>query len=532
MPALPVLPAADDAALREACAALDAGRLVVVPTETVYGLAADARNAEAVARIYAAKGRPSHNPLIVHVADLDAAEQVAVFDERARRLAATFWPGPLTLVLPLRPDAGLAPAVTAGLQTVAVRVPDQPDLLGLLRRFVGPLAAPSANRSGRLSPTRAADAAADLDHPEALPHVACVLDGGPCARGLESTIVGLTDATPRLLRPGALEPARIEALVGPLAAPDAAAGVVAPGMLLRHYAPGLPLRLDVEVPLPFEAYLAFGPEAVEGAFCNLSPNGDVAEAARRLFAALRDADDPTRFRGIAVAPLPPAGVGLALHDRLRRAAASSRDPDAVRVVVFDLGGVVVQIARTWAERCAAAGLPVRDGADGDAALAACAAEIDAVQRGTATTRAVAEALHAALRGAYTVDELERLYESQVTGPYPGVAALTTRLRCPHAILSNTSAGHWPGLCATEVVRSAVARFASFELGLLKPERAIFDHVAGALGEAPGHLLLIEDSAPNAAAAAAAGWQVECVDPFGDVAAQLEERFAARGLLRG
>lgn len=528
---LPIVPADDATARAHAAAALGRGMLVVVPTETVYGLAADARRADAVERVYAAKGRPSHNPLIVHVPDRAAAERIAVFDDRARALADAFWPGPLTLVLPLRGDAGLADAVTAGLRSVAVRVPDQPHLLALLQAFDGPLAAPSANRSGRVSPTRAADAAADLSEPGAREHVDCVLDGGACRRGLESTIVGLLDATPRLLRPGALAPERIEAAIGPLAPPDPGGKVVAPGMTLRHYAPGLPLRLDVPRPLPFEAYLGFGPDAPTGAFRNLSPRGDVEEAAAALFAALRDADDPERFGGIAVAPLPAEGVGVALHDRLRRAASASCATDDVRVVVFDLGGVVVRIARSWAERCAAAELPDRVGPAGDAALARCAAEMDALQRGEMTTEAFADALGLALGGTYTRDELVQLYDAQVLGPYTGVSDVAARLRVPHVILSNTSAGHWPGLLREPVVERAVERFASFELGMLKPARAIFDHVAGALGIAPGRLLLVEDSVANAEAAHRAGWQTARVDPDGDVAAQLEALLHARGLLR-
>ncbi len=532
----------DDAGqIARACVALQAGKLVVVPTETVYGLAACADDDAAVAAIFVAKGRPSHNPLIVHVADVEAAHAIATFDLRAERLAAAFWPGPLTLVLPRRADAAattLSPRVTAGLPTVAVRVPDHPLLQALLRRLGRPLAAPSANRSGRLSATCAADAAVELMHGQTAAAVAMVIDGGPSWRGLESTIVAVDDDGCTLLRPGALPIEAIEAVVGPLRTPAAGAPVRAPGALLRHYAPSLPLRLNVVQALPYEAHIVFGcgdgaaedAAATSGTLTyDLSPSGSLDEAARNLFATLRRADDPLRARGIAVAPLPQQGLGVAIADRLTRAAAASLGD--VSWLVLDLGGVVVRIARTFAERCVAAGLPLRPGCDGDAALEACAGDIDALQRGAGTTTDVAAALAVALHGVYGVAELERLYEAQILGPYQGVADIVARASVPRAILSNTSAGHWPLLLQSPVVAAATRRFASFELGVCKPDLAIFDHVANALGEVPGRLLLLDDSEINVLAARAAGWQAVRIDPDGDVAAQIEGLLAARGLLR-
>lgn len=291
-------------------AALRAGDLVILPTETVYGLAADAADPAAVARLYEAKGRPSFNPLIAHVADLEAAERVAVFDARARRLAQRFWPGPLTLVLPVRQPARVSDLARAGLDTVAVRAPAHPVARQVLTAFGGPVAAPSANRSGRPSPTTFR-AAVD----ETGSAAAAALDGGPCAVGLESTVVALLDA-PRLLRPGAVTRAEIEAEIGPLAEAEADARR-SPGRLARHYAPNAPVRLEATAPRPGEAYLGFGP-AAPGAF-NLSPSGDLREAAANLFAFLRAAD-ATHPTAIAVAAIPNEGLGEAINDRLRRAA--------------------------------------------------------------------------------------------------------------------------------------------------------------------------------------------------------------------
>ncbi|MBE7218896.1 MAG: threonylcarbamoyl-AMP synthase [Caulobacteraceae bacterium] len=299
-----------------AAAALRAGHLVILPTETVYGLAADAANGEAVAALYAAKGRPRFNPLIAHVADLAAAERLAVFDDRARRLAERFWPGPLTLVLPARPDAAVSELARAGLDTVALRAPAHPTAQALLRAFGGAVAAPSANRSGRPSPTRFADA---LEETGAAAAVA--LDGGPCAIGLESTVLSLLDAgPPRLLRPGGLSRPVVEAVCGPLAAAASGDARRSPGRLATHYAPEAPMRLGAQTPRPGEAWLAFGavPQDAAAVF-PLSLAGDLAEAAANLFAALRAADR-TRPAAIAVPPIPMEGLGEAINDRLRRAA--------------------------------------------------------------------------------------------------------------------------------------------------------------------------------------------------------------------
>lgn len=310
---------ADAFGIARAAALLRAGRLVAFPTETVYGLGADARNAVAVAGIFAAKGRPRFNPLIVHVADAAAARAIAVFDHRAERLASAFWPGALTLVLPLRGGSGIADLVTAGGASVAVRVPDHPVAQALLAAFGGPLAAPSANPSGRVSPTTAAHVLDGLAG-----RIAAVLDGGPCPVGLESTILGLTGPEARLLRPGGLPAEAIEAALGvPVAPPEAGATPEAPGMLASHYAPEIALRLDAATPRPGEVWLGFGPAAA-GADINLSPSGDMTEAAARFFAALREADALAHARGaatVAVSPIPHHGLGRAINDRLARAAA-------------------------------------------------------------------------------------------------------------------------------------------------------------------------------------------------------------------
>jgi L-threonylcarbamoyladenylate synthase len=298
------------AGVTEAAAALRAGRLVLMPTETVYGLAADAANARAVAAVYEAKGRPAFNPLIAHVADVEMAKRIAVFDDRAEALAARFWPGALTLVLPVRDGEAVCDLARAGLDTVAVRAPAHPLAHALIEAFGGPVVAPSANRSGRPSPTTLAHA---LD--ETGEAAAAALDGGPCAIGLESTVVALLDA-PRLLRPGAVTRAEIEAVVGPLTEAEADAKR-SPGRLTRHYAPNAPVRLGVTAPAPGEAWLSFGPDG-RGPF-NLSPTGDLAEAAANLFAYLRAADR-TQPTGIAVAPIPDEGLGEAINDRLKRAA--------------------------------------------------------------------------------------------------------------------------------------------------------------------------------------------------------------------
>ncbi len=283
-----------------------------MPTETVYGLAGPAADPLAVAAIFAAKGRPRFNPLISHVADLAAAERIAVFSADARRLAAAFWPGPLTLVLPSQTGSIVCELARAGLDTVAVRVPAHPTALALIRAFGGPVVAPSANRSGRPSPTSLAHAVDETGD-----RVAVALEGGPCRIGLESTVVSLLDR-PRLLRPGAVTREEIEALIGPLAEAEADAKR-SPGRMARHYAPNAPVRLGADAPRSGEAYLAFGPHPPGPGVWNLSPTGDLAEAAANLFGLLRAADLSCPV-AIAVAPIPEVGLGEAIADRLKRSA--------------------------------------------------------------------------------------------------------------------------------------------------------------------------------------------------------------------
>ncbi|WP_347716815.1 L-threonylcarbamoyladenylate synthase [Sphingomonas sp.] len=290
------------AAIAEAARLIAAGEPVAMPTETVYGLAADATNGEAVALIYAAKGRPSFNPLIVHVADLAAAERIGVFDETARALAEAHWPGPLTLVVPLREDAGIAPLVTAGLSTIALRVPAHPAMQALLAAAGKPLAAPSANASGKISATRADHVRASLGG-----RIALIIDGGPCSQGIESTIVAATGGAPRLLRRGPIE----------IDAAEETRGIEAPGQLASHYAPSKPLRLDATTAEPDEYLIGFGP--VTGT-TSLSPSGDPIEAAAQLFDLLHRADAAPEPR-IAVAPVAGDGLAAAIRDRLTRAAA-------------------------------------------------------------------------------------------------------------------------------------------------------------------------------------------------------------------
>ncbi|MGA0540388.1 L-threonylcarbamoyladenylate synthase [Neotabrizicola sp. VNH66] len=307
--------AADDAGLARAAALLAAGGLVAFPTETVYGLGGDARSDTAVARIFEAKGRPRFNPLIVHLPDLAAAERIAVFDHRARTVAAAFWPGPLTLVLPLRPGAGVSPLVTAGLDTVALRVPAHPVARALLTAFGGPVAAPSANPSGKVSPTRAAHVMAGLTG-----RIAAVVDGGACAVGVESTILGLDGAEPRMLRPGGVPAEALEALLGqPLAIGGSAEKPSAPGQLASHYAPGAAVRLEARAAETGEILVGFGPVLGD---LTLSSEGNLVEAAANLFHILREADLLAGPEGrIAFAPVPETGLGRAINDRLRRAAA-------------------------------------------------------------------------------------------------------------------------------------------------------------------------------------------------------------------
>lgn len=298
-----------EAAIDAAATLITAGQPVAVPTETVYGLAANACNSEAVAQIYAAKGRPSFNPLIVHVPDMRSAERLAVFDDAARALAAKHWPGPLTLVLPKRADAPVASIATAGLDSIAIRVPAHRAMQALLKATGKPLAAPSANASGRISPSKAEHVRASLDG-----RIALIIDGGPCERGVESTIVALTDGTPRLLRPGPISAEELG--IAPMADPTPER-IEAPGQMESHYAPSKPLRLDARTAEADEWLIGFGEVPGDD---SLSSSGDLIEAAAKLFDALHRADADAKPR-IAVAPIPADGLGAAINDRLRRAAA-------------------------------------------------------------------------------------------------------------------------------------------------------------------------------------------------------------------
>lgn len=311
---VPVPPTPEN--LDRAAQILRGGGLVAFPTETVYGLGADATSDKAVARIFEAKGRPSFNPLISHVDGMAMAETLADFDDRARALADAFWPGPLTLVLPRKAASPVSLLATAGLDTLAVRAPQHEIARALIARAGVPLAAPSANPSGGVSPTTAQHVAQGLADKADM-----ILDGGPCSLGLESTVVGFIGGTAQLLRPGALARSEIEALTGPLAAGDEAAPH-SPGMLKSHYAPGAILRLDATEVTPGEALLAFGPDVPphDGPMLNLSPTGDTREAAANLFAMLRELD-ASGAAGIAAMPVPTEGLGEAINDRLRRAAA-------------------------------------------------------------------------------------------------------------------------------------------------------------------------------------------------------------------
>jgi L-threonylcarbamoyladenylate synthase len=319
----PILPAGE-AAAAAAARSLEGGGLVAFPTETVYGLGADATNAAAIARLYQAKGRPAFNPLIAHVGDLAAARQIARFDALALALAEAFWPGPLTLVLPKTHSCAVADLATAGLDTVAIRIPAHPVARDILRLFGRPVVAPSANLSGHVSPTTAAHVDSDLSG-----RIDLIVDGGPVAVGVESTIVGCLDQ-PMLLRPGGLPRAEIERVLGrallqPPADADSDSGQpLAPGMLASHYAPRATVRLHADRIEPGEALLAFGLGAISGidaasAVMNLSVRGDLAEAAANLFGFLR-ALDAKGARTIAVMPIPDEGLGEAINDRLRRAA--------------------------------------------------------------------------------------------------------------------------------------------------------------------------------------------------------------------
>lgn len=307
--------------IAEAAALLRQGRLVAFPTETVYGLGADATNERAVAAIFEAKGRPHFNPLISHVLDAIAARLFVEWNDTAEKLAARFWPGPLTMVLPRCKGSTISLLATAGLDTVAIRAPSHPVAQALIRATGLPIAAPSANRSGAVSPTRAEHVIESLGD-----RVPLVLDGGPCLVGVESTVLDVSGPKPVLLRPGGATREAIEAAVGPIgishALPSGDAARSSPGQLASHYAPARPVRLNATDVGADEGLLAFGPNPPAGAMltCNLSPSGNLAEAAANLFAQMRALDRPGIAR-IAVMPIPETGLGLAINDRLRRAAA-------------------------------------------------------------------------------------------------------------------------------------------------------------------------------------------------------------------
>lgn len=310
-------------AIRQAGAAIREGKLVAFPTETVYGLGADATDDKAVASIFEAKERPRFNPLIVHVADLEEAEKHCVFNKEAETLARAFWPGGVTLVLPRRAETPLSLLVSAGLDTVAIRVPAHETARALIEEAKRPLAAPSANPSGKVSPTTAAHVMEGLG---TAPQLAFVLDGGACPLGLESTVIGFPQGVPTLLRPGAVAREEIEKVLGKkLADADATSGEegrASPGQLESHYAPGSPIRLDTREVAEDEVLLAFGPDAPTAkTSMNLSVSGDLKEAAANLFAMLRALDAEARGRRIAVMPIPMRGLGEAINDRLKRAAA-------------------------------------------------------------------------------------------------------------------------------------------------------------------------------------------------------------------
>ncbi|SIR25238.1 MULTISPECIES: L-threonylcarbamoyladenylate synthase [Acidiphilium] len=311
----------DDAdGIARAALLLRTGRLVAFATETVYGLGADATDGDAVAGIYAAKGRPQFNPLICHFPDAAQAFVHVIADERARRLAEAFWPGPLTLVLPRRAGSGVSSLAAAGLASLAVRVPGHATARAVIEAAGVPIAAPSANRSGRLSPTCAAHVHGDLAG-----RIAAVLDSGPTSVGVESTIVDLTTATATILRPGGVAREALEAVIGPVGYAADAGIIIAPGMMRSHYAPSLPIRLDAVAPSESESWLGFGPAVVAApVMVNLSAAGDLREAAAHLFEALHRLDAASvaaGLAGIAAAPVPHEGLGAAINDRLRRAAA-------------------------------------------------------------------------------------------------------------------------------------------------------------------------------------------------------------------
>ncbi len=308
---------ADPDSVAHAAELLRAGRLVAFPTETVYGLGADATNERTVAALYEAKGRPANNPLIVHVTGFDDAARLVRFDAFSRQAAESFWPGPLTLVLPMLPDSGVSRLVTSGRRTLAVRVPSHPVARELISIAGIPVAAPSANISGRVSPTKADHVTADLDG-----RIDAIIDAGPCTHGLESTVIRPTARGPELLRPGALTAEMIEERLGvEFVIKPEPTEVVSPGQLASHYSPKSRVRMNAVSPLDGEVHLGFGSDGRGGAF-NLSPGGDLAEAAARFYDLLRKADEHALQKGagaIAISPIPETGLGNALNDRLRRA---------------------------------------------------------------------------------------------------------------------------------------------------------------------------------------------------------------------
>lgn len=297
--------------IQKAATLLRDGKLVAIPTETVYGLGGDARSDSAVAAIYAAKGRPQFNPLIVHVASIDDAKQYVKFNTAAEKLAAKFWPGPFTMVLPRKKDCALSLLVSAGLDSVAIRMPAHPMARELLKISGLPIAAPSANRSGRISPTQASHVA------EELPDI-MVLDGGPCQLGIESTVVDMTGDHPIILRPGSVTLEQLQAVIPSASVAGVHSDIKSPGMLASHYAPTKPLRLNATSILPGEGLIAFG-KPIAGAAMNLSEHGDLQEAAANLFRMLREMD-ASNVQSIAVMPIPETGLGIAINDRLKRAA--------------------------------------------------------------------------------------------------------------------------------------------------------------------------------------------------------------------
>jgi L-threonylcarbamoyladenylate synthase len=307
----------DGAAIDEAAELIAAGFPVAIPTETVYGLAARADQGDAVARIYAAKGRPAFNPLIVHIGSLEQAETLAVFDQTARALAQRFWPGPLTIILPLKADAPIAALATAGLATIALRMPAHPAMRAVLQATGLPLAAPSANASGTISPTRAEHVMRSLGG-----RIPMIIDAGPTALGLESTIVAVADGTVTVLRPGPLAPDSWHDIAATRDDQPELDRITAPGRLASHYAPSKPLRLNAGQAHLSEWLIGFGDA---GGDANLSPAGDLSEAAARLFDLLHEADTQDRA-AIAIAPIPEIGLGVAINDRLRRAAAPRTGP--------------------------------------------------------------------------------------------------------------------------------------------------------------------------------------------------------------